>query len=152
MGKFKEKIYRFMYGRYGVDELYKFSMVVFFIIWIAELIVVTAVPSGLAKAIATVSFSTATTLLLFWMIFRTMSRNHFKRRRENMIYLKASRAVKRCLSGNVSRGSKSRNLDDQVHIFRDCTKCGSTLRLPRKPGKHSVKCPRCSHSFYVKSK
>ena len=34
MGKFKEKIYRFMYGRYGVDELYKFSMVVFFILWL----------------------------------------------------------------------------------------------------------------------
>jgi DNA-directed RNA polymerase subunit M/transcription elongation factor TFIIS len=72
---------------------------------------------------------------------------------EKIFGLKATITEKqRCLSGNVSRGSKSRNLDDQVHIFRDCTKCGSTLRLPRKSGKHSVKCPRCSHSFYVRSK
>lgn len=152
MGKFKEKIYRFMYGRYGTDELYKFSMVVFFILWIAELILVAVMPEGLAQSIVSLSFSTAITLLLVWMIYRTMSRNHFKRKRENMIYLKASRAVKRCFSGNVSKGSKSRNLDDYAYIFRDCTKCGATLRLPRKSGKHSVKCPRCSHSFYVKSK
>ena len=87
MGRFKEKMYRFMYGRYGTDDLYKFSMVLFFVLWIIEIIALAIIPDGGVKAIVSVSFSTVSLLLVIWMIFRTMSRDHYKRRRENMIYL-----------------------------------------------------------------
>ncbi len=152
MGKFKEKLYRFMYGRYGVDELYKFLLVVFFVLWFAELILNMAMPKGTAKAITVTVISILTTVVLCITIFRMFSKNIYKRRRENEAYLKAKKAIKIAFSSNTSSKSKSVNKDDSVYIFRDCTACGSTLRLPRKPGKHSVKCPRCSHVFYVKSK
>ena len=52
MNKFKEKLYRLMYGRYGIDELYKFSLLVFFVLWIAEIIAVAVIPDrGDLKAI-----------------------------------------------------------------------------------------------------
>ena len=28
MNKFKNKLYKFMYGRYGIDELYKIGLIV----------------------------------------------------------------------------------------------------------------------------
>lgn len=151
-GKFREKLYRFMYGRYGTDDLYTFSLILFFILWAAELLVTSFMPEGWAQAIVSLSFSTAITALLIWSVFRVFSRNVYKRRRENQAYLKALRAVKRFFTGNTSRKSKSGNRDGADLIFRDCTKCGATLRLPRRAGRHRVKCPRCSHLFYVKSK
>ena len=75
-----------------------------------------------------------------------------KRRMENAAFMKMWRGVKRFFSANTSKKTKSTNRDDAYYIFRDCTKCGCTLRLPRKVGKHRVKCPRCSHSFKVKAK
>ncbi|MBQ3012569.1 MAG: hypothetical protein IJD74_03420 [Clostridia bacterium] len=152
MGKFKEKLYRFFYGRYGTDQLYKFCLILLMLLLVASLVLQFTLPEGLASAIVSLSISVLTYALMFWMIFRSMSRNIYKRRRENERYLKISGAVKRFFIGNTSRKTRSANRDDQYYIFRDCTRCKATLRLPRKKGKHSVKCPRCSHSFYVRSK
>ena len=152
MARFKEKLYRFMYGRYGTDQLYSFITVLFFIVWVCEIIAVMIIPEGTLQNVVSIVGGSLTMLLLIVMIYRTMSRNIYKRRRENEIYLKISRAVKRFLSGNISRKTKSLNRDDAQYIFRDCTKCGSVLRLPRRVGRHKTKCPRCSHSFYVKAK
>ena len=152
MGNFREKLYRFMYGRSGTDELYYFLFFLFFLIWVVQLILVAFMPNGLAGTIVSVVFYVLTFLIIFFMIFRTMSRKVYKRRRENEIYLKIRRAISRLFKGNTSTKTKSRNIDTAEFVFRDCTKCGATLRLRRKPGRHKVKCPRCSHSFYVKSK
>ena len=152
MGNFREKIYRFMYGRYGTDELYYFLFFLFFLIWVVQLILVAFMPKGLASTVVSLIFNILTFLIIFFMIFRTMSRNIYKRRRENEIYLKVRRATSRFFKRNTSTKTTSRNIDTAEFIFRDCTKCGATLRLRRNPGKHKVKCPRCSHSFFVKSK
>ncbi|MBQ8409655.1 MAG: hypothetical protein IJY39_12420 [Clostridia bacterium] len=151
MGKFREKLYRFMYGRYGTDELYRFTLIVVLVLIVAELFV-RFIPDSLLRSVIGLLLSLSVLALYAWMIFRSLSKNVYKRRRENEIYLKASRAIKRCFSMNTSKRTKSRNRDDQYYIFRDCTFCGATLRLPRKSGKHSVRCPKCAQSFYVKSK
>ena len=85
MGKFKEKIFKLMYGRYGTDELYYFLFVLFFALWIFELITVAILPNGVASQIVSTVFSILISLLIFFMIFRTMSRNIYKRRRENEV-------------------------------------------------------------------
>jgi DNA-directed RNA polymerase subunit RPC12/RpoP len=141
-----------MYGRYGNDHLSRFLMIVALILIVADAILRLIIPLGIVRTVVSFSISLAAILLYVLVICRSMSRNIYKRRRENETYLKVSRGVKRFLSMNTSRKTKSRNRDDAYYIFRDCTKCGATLRLPRKQGKHSVKCPKCSHSFYVKSK
>ena len=151
MGRFREKMYRFMYGRYGTDNLYNFITYLTIFLILADMIAVAFIPQGIAQAIISGIMSTATLLLVVWNIFRTMSRQIAKRRRENEIYLKTVRAIKRFFSGNTSGGTKSFNRDDAYFVFRDCTYCSSTLRLPRREGKNKVKCPRCSHAFYVKA-
>ncbi len=152
MGKFKEKMYRFMYGRYGTDELYNFLSYLNIFLIFAYCITILCMREGLARTIVSLCFSLLIMLIFIFEIYRTMSRNIAKRRRENDRYLKASRAVRRFFSGNTSKKTRTFNRDDAAYIFRDCTKCGSTLRLPRRVGRHKVKCPRCSHFFYVKAK
>ena len=148
----REKLACFMQGRYGTDELYKFSLVLTLVLIVAEIVVSYALPDNIVTAYVGLALSISVFLMYAWMIFRSFSRNIYKRRLENQRFIKAKRAVGRFFSFNVSRKSKSRNKDDNFYIFRDCTKCGATLRLPRKRGKHRVKCPRCSHSFFVVSK
>ena len=152
MGKFKEKLYRFMYGRYGTDELYNFLSYFNIVLIIVYCIAILAIPDGIVAAIVSFCFSALIIFNFIFEIYRTMSRNIEKRRRENERYIKMSRALKRFLSGNTSKKTKTFNRDDVTYIFRDCTKCGCALRLQRRVGKHMVKCPRCSHSFYVKAK
>ncbi len=141
-----------MYGRYGADELYNFLTYFNITLILVNLIFTAFMPEGIAKTIVMIIFSIAITGIFFWEIFRMMSKNIAKRRRENERYLKIKMAIKRFFTGNTSRGTKTMNRDDASFVFRDCTKCGSTLRLPRRAGKHKVKCPRCSHSFYIKAK
>ncbi len=152
MGKFKEKLYRIMYGRYGTDELYSFLTYLNIFLILADLIAVAFIEDEAIRSIVSLIFSITIMGLFALVIFRMMSRNIAKRRRENERYLKAWRAIKRLFSGNTSKGTKTFNRDDAYYIFRDCTKCGSTLRLSRREGRHRVKCPRCTHSFCVKAK
>ncbi len=152
MGKFREKMYRFMYGRYGTDELYNFLSYLNIFLIIAYSITILCMKEGLARTVVSLCFSTLIIFVFIFEIWRTMSKNTAKRRRENERYLKVSRAVKRFFTGNTSKGTRTHNRDDAYFIFRDCTRCGSTLRLPRRVGKNRVNCPRCSHSFYVKAK
>ena len=152
MGRFREKMYRFMYGRYGTDSLYNFLTWFTVFLIIAEMITVALIPEGQTQAVVSLVFFAVIILLFVWNISRIFSKNIAKRRRENERYLKLSRATRRLLSANTSKGTKTMNRDDEYYVFRDCTCCGSTLRLQRRIGRHRVKCPRCSRSFYVRVK
>ena len=153
MGKFKQKLYRFFSGRNGVDQLYYFCLGFMIFLMVADAVLQTFLPNEwTGKLIIGLCMSLLTMAVFIWSIFRVMSRNLFKRRMENAAFLKIWRGIKRFFCGNTSKRSKSGNRDNATYIFRDCTKCGATLRLPRKVGKHRVKCPRCSHSFKVKAK
>ncbi len=141
-----------MYGRYGTDELYLFCTILSLVLVVADFIVQAAMPASTAKTVVTISLLVAIVGLFAWMTFRSMSKKIYKRRRENGIYLNIVGALKRFFTFNTSRKTKSQNKDDALYIFRDCTKCSATLRLPRKKGRNKVKCPKCSHKFYVVSK
>ena len=143
---FRSRIARFFYGRYGADELYNFL----FLIQIVFLFL-GAVFSALGQVndvFAYLSFFLyiAALGLFAWTVFRCLSRNIFKRRKENMTFLR----IKSRLFGR--RKKAQRPSDTAEHIFRACPKCKSVLRLPRKVGKHTVKCPRCERRFKVKVK
>ncbi len=150
--KFTEKMYRFMYGRYGADELYMFFTILSTVMLIADLIVGISKMGNVPKLITLSIITVLWCGIMAFTIYRMMSKQIAKRRHENEIYLKALGAVKRIFTLNTSAKSKSNNTDDSSYIFRDCNKCCATLRLPRKSGRHKVKCPRCSHKFYVYAK
>ena len=74
----REKFYRFMQGRYGVDDLYRF------LFWLA---VIGIVLNWFVKSSA---LSFLTTLILVYAMYRVLSRNHSARYTENQKYLNAT--------------------------------------------------------------
>ncbi len=144
---FRNKLARFFYGRYGTDNLYN-------ALFVAELVLlfISTVFSFLghivpALTIVAIVLYALTFGLIAWAVFRFFSRNIPARRKENEMWLR--------LKGRLTGKRKPKPHlppDTADHIFRACPHCRSVLRLPRQPGKHGVKCPRCSKRFKVKVK
>ena len=133
---FREKIARFMSGRYGSDALNTFILIVC-IILLTVAMFFGGVPSYALRG--------AALLLLALSIYRTMSRKVEKRRAENAVYLRIFYAVK---SFFIRQFNRIRYI--KKYRYRKCPGCKNHLRLPYKKGGHEVKCPRCGTTFSVK--
>ena len=124
---------RFMYGRYGSDQL-NVVLLVF----------------GLAISLAG-SFSRLPWLAylswvpFFAVIFRMFSRNIVRRRGENARFM--------TVAGPAIRWVKLRRTihRDKDHLYFKCPNCGQQLRAPRGKGKITVNCRNCGVSFEEKT-
>ena len=130
---FRERIARFMVGRYGIDRLYYFLLAICFILILINLFA----SSFVISLIESVIFSYA--------IFRVLSRNVYKRQQENEKFVKLTEKP-RCFF-NLQ---KCKMRDKKTHVYKKCPSCKNNLRLPREKGKHTVVCPCCKHRFDVR--
>lgn len=139
--KFREKLASFFYGRYGVDQFYRFLMVVLFIVLLAGMIL------GFFEGTALVSgiLSILSTVLLVYMIFRVLSKNIVARQIENNRYL----TIRNKITGWF-RLQQRRFKERKTHSFKKCPNCKKTVRLKKIKGEHTVRCPLCSGTFKVK--
>ena len=133
MNKLRTKFIRFMYGRYGVDQLYY----ALFAVW-----GVTAIINCFVNSVILSILGTA---LAVWMIWRSLSRNIQKRRAENERFLVLWKPVKSWLILQ-----RDRIRDRKTARYRRCSHCRAIVKLPVKKGKHTVVCPRCRERFDVK--
>lgn len=133
MGNFREKLARFMYGRYGADQLYYCLLILNFVLMLINSFLMLAILDITVWAI------------LILMIYRTFSRNIYKRQLENQKFLKVWYPIKSKFSLFFVRVKEIR-----TNRYRRCTHCKSMLRLPRRTGKHAVTCPRCHKDFDVR--
>ena len=115
----------FMTGRYGTDKLNSVILTTGLIVCLVGVFVGGAF-SGLFTII---SYS-----LMFWALFRTFSRNTYKRYQENRKFMMFLDRVK-----------------DREHRYFSCPKCEQTVRVPRGKGKVAITCPRCKERFIKKS-
>ena len=129
--RFSDAVRRFMYGRYGVDQLNIFLLVAAVALNLVALLLskLGAVCAILGVLVSLVSYG-----FLFWYIYRFFSRNLEKRILENRRYL----------------ARKSQLTDRQNRYYR-CPNCKQTVRVPRGRGKICIKCPKCSEKFIRKS-
>lgn len=132
MGNFKDKLIRFMYGRYGADQLYYAMTILCFILMLINAFIQTPIISLLVW------------LILVLMIFRTFSRNVNRRSAENQQFLKVWNPIKQKAALTVRRLKEIK-----THTYRKCPRCKAVLRLPRRAGKHTVECPGCHNEFHV---
>lgn len=147
MGKIRTALARFMYGRYGTDELYNALFLLEIILLVLSAVCqVIGTQSAPFAVVAAILYSLSLFLIIF-AVYRTMSKKADKRRRENMWYLRQKTRLKGIFKPKKRRVS---SMDTEYHIFRACPHCSATLRLPRQSGKHTVRCPRCSKTFKVK--
>ena len=133
MGRFRARMARFMYGRYGMDRLYH----VLFLTAIALMIASFFIKHWIVSALELI--------VLFYMMFRFFSRNIYKRQRENQAFCRFFERI-----GARFKLGKTKFRDRKTHVFRKCPRCRSQLRLPRSKGRHTVCCPRCQNRFDVK--
>ena len=133
----KDKFYRFMQGRYGVDQFAKFTMGVALVSIVLAIFVNTGSSAGsLLDMLGLVA--------IVYTYFRIFSRNISKRAQENQKYLSATAKLRQRLN-------KEKNMMKQrkdYHIYT-CPSCGQTVRIPRGKGKIEISCPKC-HSKFVK--
>ncbi len=129
----RNAIQRFMYGRYGNDQLNLFLMGLYLLLYLVFMF------TGL-DVLYFVSFA-----LLALTLFRLLSRNMERRRMENMKFMKAAGPV-------ISWFRLRRNMRrDKEHVYFKCPSCGQRLRVPRGRGKITVTCRSCGASFEEKS-
>lgn len=123
-----------MMGRYGVDALYNFLMIIDII-----LVIINAFVSSFFISILIF-------LVVFYSLFRVFSRNISKRQAENQRYLNIKWKIT-SFFGSLFKSKKTS--DKKTHVFRICPSCKAKIRLPRKKGPHKVRCPRCQVLFDV---
>lgn len=129
----KEKLYRFMQGRYGSDQFSRFLIIV-------------SMVSLVVSVFASNLFYLISLALLAYTYFRMFSRNHYKRSEENRRYLQKT-AKLRAWSGQQKNVMQQRKTH---HIYK-CPSCRQKIRVPRGKGKIEIKCPKCQNLFVKKS-
>ena len=134
MGKFKNKLYRFMYGRYGMDKLGNCMMIAYVVL----LLVYTVLTFFITQVWFDLIVWLVSIALFITVFYRMFSRNISKRRKEN---------EKFC---GFFKLRKNKFKDRKTHVYRKCPQCKAVLRLPRAKGKHTVVCPRCKNRFTVR--
>ena len=83
--------------------------------------------------------------VIFWALYRMLSRQPELRRAENAKFLELIRPLVHRYNVNKCR----RN--DKEHCYFKCPNCGQQLRAPKGKGKISVTCRSCGVSFEEKT-
>ena len=135
MYRFFERLSRFMYGRYGLDALGKFLMVVYLLDAISKIFL-----HGTAK---TIVFAVQLAIFIVF-ILRILSRNIIARQRENNFYL---RTIGRAEPKFKLLFKRIRDIGKKR--YRTCPNCKTVARLPIRRGRHTVKCPVCRQEYKV---
>lgn len=136
--KFINKLHKFMYGRYGPDDLYKFLFKIYVIMFLINIFLNNRIITLLEL------------LLVFIIFYRFFSKQIYQRSDENKKFLKFKNKILRPFV-NIKR-----NINDKNHIYKKCRKCKTVLKLPlpMKKGIQHAKCPECKRKvtlFTLKS-
>ena len=134
----KEKIGRFMAGRYGNDKLNQYMLAVFK--GCAELNLF------VRNAYASTVLNSCECLLILLVYIRMFSRNISKRYAENQKYLALENRLRRFF-GQKRYLMQQRK---EYHIYK-CPGCKQKIRIPRGKGKISIRCPKCGEEFIKNS-
>lgn len=124
--KLRMGLRRFMEGRYGTDKLNTTILGIGVIACILSLFIKNPV---INLILVTVSYG-----LMIWAIFRSFSRNTYKRYQENRKYLMFLDRIK-----------------DKEHRYFDCPRCRQPVRVPKGKGKIAITCPKCREKFIKKT-
>lgn len=119
----REKIRKFMEGRYGIDDLGKIILAADLILYIL---------GSLIKSIFLCFLSLAVCMVF---LYRVLSKQTYARSEENCKYLRYKKLWK--LRGEYGKTSR-------IYI---CANCGKMIRVPKGKGKIQITCPNCSNKI-----
>lgn len=134
----RERMQRFMTGRYGADELARTLNIV---------VLVCLVLSMFGSKVTLFAFLYWIGIgLMIYNCYRMLSRNISKRQEENrkFLNLRYDAAVKR-------DRMKKRFAQHDTYRFYKCPECSQTVRVPKGRGKICITCPKCKKEFIKKT-
>ena len=117
---------RFMTGRYGTDKLNTTIL--------GAGVVLCLLCMFIRLPLINLLLTTASYALMIWAIFRSLSRNTYKRYQENRKFLLLLDRFK-----------------DREHRYFSCPRCRQPVRVPRGKGKIAITCPKCREKFIKKT-
>lgn len=137
--KIRNALYRFMYGRNGMDQLNLALMILVLGMDVVAMLVQRRVP--------------VLYLVLYWLsmalwlvvLFRMFSKNLYKRRNENQKWMNWLWKFK---SGQA--GARERHADKD-HKYFTCKNCKAICRVPVGKGKIIITCPKCGAQIQGKT-
>ena len=141
MGRIKSWLYRTFSGIYGMDALGKALLV---------LAVVSMIAGGIVSFFGgsfwfRLPFDLIESAAFICFFLRFFSKNHTRRLSENRKWMNVWGKVR-----SFFQLQKDRFRDRKTAVYRKCPACRSTLRLPRRKGKHTACCPKCRNRFEVR--
>lgn len=126
----RDKWYRFMQGRNGMDELARMQS------WLVLILLFIGVFTRIGI------FSLLALVLMIYMYVRVFSKNTAKRYEENQKYL--NRRYNRTVAWNRFKKHMAQAKD---YRFFKCPMCRQQVRVPRGHGKIEITCPKCREKF-----
>ena len=134
MKQLVQKLQQFMVGRYGNDEFTLFLS-------IAGLIL------GLLANFKYLGFLYYIgAILIFFGLFRSLSKNYNARRKELNWYLLWSAKPKAEIKLLINRIQER-----ETHKYFKCKNCKAVLRVPKGRGKIEITCPKCKAKVIKKT-
>ena len=130
----REKLRRFMIGRYGTDGLNQFLSIASLVLLLIAIVSRVSLFTWLGVA------------LLVFCYYRTFSRNISKRTEENYKFYTLKDRV-----SSKFRSWKEQWANRKLYHYYRCPQCRQKLRVPRGRGRIQISCPRCGTQFIKKS-
>lgn len=135
----REKLAKFMTGRYGPDALFRAQIGLALVLELVSLLLRRS--SGLYHLLNDVAL-----VLMLWAVWRAMSRNVQKRYLENLRFLEIFGRVKRQSRMNQEKFSQRKD-----YKFFVCPTCKTNLRVPKGKGEIYITCAKCGNRFRGKT-
>ncbi len=129
----REKLSRFMQGRYGNDRLNQFLMIAALVCMVLSMFG-PDIFYGIAIA------------LMIYAYYRMFSRKIYQRAGENQWFLVKEQKVKSWFRSQ----KKAINQSKTHHIYK-CPGCKQKIRVPRGRGRIEIRCQKCGTKFIKKS-
>ena len=134
MKRLRDGMRDFFSGRYGVDQLGRF------------LLIVATISVILSAYLGSSYLYMINVVLLTFALVRVMSRNYSARLEENDKYLD----LRNRLFGIFHKESAKKVNDPSYRYYR-CPRCSQKIRVPKGKGNISVRCPKCKAEFIRRS-
>lgn len=137
----RERLARFFYGRNGYDQMAKFCLWFSLILIIVSIVFTQFISPVVGNIIWYVGF-----ICLIYCYFRALSKNIYKRQRENQWFLNKTSRIRAYFKLQKDRIKFGKN-----YSFFKCPSCKCVLRVPKGKGKIKIKCHKCGEIFIKKT-
>ena len=144
MNRFSMWFANMMRGRYGVDQLNRFLLIVALVLIVIDMFVRSRILHFL------------TIILLIYTYSRMFSRNIRARSTETQKFLQITSRFRGNRGGYGNNSGRQGGMSgfwkkkDPDHRILRCPGCGEKLRVPRNAGTIRIKCPHCGEQFTKK--